>query len=915
MPTRQPRAIAWLGLVLAAMAWTSPVPAAQASASPGQAVQSLPQNIAEQKDVLEQAFADALTELSREENGASLVKDVRGLCIGSWCANKASVSSDLDLTIDHPDKKVAARLKEMVNRRVEKAMAGKSHKIRVTYSGDPACVDCFSGTAGDSFIFEYAQRNSIGGKNTYKPVVENGVVRFEKTEVADFWRGAGKTVPIQVNRVQTFVDESARIFEMYKTGVPLDDALAAAKYLNNIEGIVKPGFSRTYGTPLPASLQLDEATKYEMRELVKIKGTIGLTAEQKNAALKRIFRLGAADDAALEGKLKSFIEKTETYFATTKEKMGLFEDVLRGGALAGAKAPAEALSLAETLFNVSKKYSGSPFAALDIGILVHHYQNHGADQAFYEQLALTGAMHGGSLTAALPAASVGGVLASALPPAALIAMLGAIEKEIVRAAGEAAVNAFIFDPINDQIVMAGYDPSNEFSLFTAEFSPFRGLSRETLACKYLGNRLSTGDPMARELEPLLVEDIDTYVSNLPRSSRMMFADIGPADIRNRFLPHLMANLETSRRLWRAIGMRETALYAAATLMFPPSPALQVWANGEPLPQRSNRAFHYDAPIGKDVSLTISVTREFARQISRKVPAPGVMQKQWCAVQGDWAAYLKWERAALAEQTTFESSPSPVHVGTAVTNAAGWRVSTTLPGATNLSTGSGSGEANVLGGSKASDGGQSQFATAEYRVSAAPTEQAKAPATIAIGFRLRGGVLIESLDESYALSLIVTPVPVALPPTPPVAPTPKVAPPPAKPGGAAPPAPPTASSPQTTGSGNPARDACVKAARQELESGRQEFERWKRDLRGKTPAPFVCTTGSTWWPCLPDDFAKVWKAVDGAVPLDKWGHNTVPECLAGWAKGTNTSYNECAWPVYLGKLEVLANRKIAECEKR
>lgn len=882
----------------------------------------LPPNIAEQKQVLEQAFADALTTLSKEKGGADLVAQVRALCIGSWCANKASASSDLDFTVDHPDKRVAARLKEMVNRNVDTAMKGKSHKIRVTYSGDPACVDCFTGDTGDSFIYQYAERNSIGGKNTYKPVVEDGVVRIEKADVADFWLGTGKAVPTRVNNVQTFVDESARIFDMYKTGKPFDDALAAAKYMNNIETIVKPGFSQTYGTPLPASVQLDETTKYQMREMVKIKGNSALSSAQKEEALGKLFN--AADGAELESRLKAFVEKSQTYFTTTKEKMALFEDVVRRGGIAGAKTPAEALTLAETLFNASKKYSGTAFGALDIGLLVQHYVKNGADKAFFEQLALTGAMHASVVASALPAGSVGAIAASSLPPAALIAMLGAIEKEVVRAAGEAAVTAIIFDPINDPIVELGYNPANEeFSIFTAPFSPFRGYSQASVACKYMGDRLISGDLMVSELEPRVAEDVIQYVDGLSgvRSSRLPFAWTGPANISNKFLPRVMADLAASRRIWQAIGYRETLLSANATLMFPPSPALQIWANGAPLRERSNRAFRYEAPVGKELSVTIAVTREFAREIGRHLPPEGSMQKHWCAVKGDLAAYLRWEKTVLAEQTQFEPAPDSVHVGTAVKNAAGWRVTSTLPvRSLGSSTTAGTGEANILGGGDASNDGRRQFATAEYRVAATPLAQAKTPVSIDVGFRLKGTALLESIDESYAFSLTVTPTP-AVPPPP--APTSAQPPPPAPvaqtPTPSAPPPPSTPPSPTpsriTTASGNPVVDACVKAARQELEGGRQEFEHWKSEMRGKTPAPFVCSSGSRWWKCLPDNYAKIWKAVDGSVLKDKFDYDMVPECEGVWQKGTNTQFNECVWPVYLGKLEVVVNRKIAACEKR
>ena len=97
---------------------------------------------------------------------------------------------------------------------------------------------------------------------------------------------------------------------------------------------------------------------------------------------------------------------------------------MRSGALHKAANPSAVLDVAGRLAATLKAHAGA--AAIDIVLLAHHYSVHGADQAFVEQLAHGGAMWG-------------------MPQAAITAMVGAVAKELGRAAGEYAVNAAVFD--------------------------------------------------------------------------------------------------------------------------------------------------------------------------------------------------------------------------------------------------------------------------------------------------------------------------------------------------------------------------------------------------------------------------------------------------------------------------------------
>lgn len=847
--------------------------------------------IERQRIVLEEAYRESLIALSAEKGGAGLVANVRGLCLGSWCAGKATVTSDLDFVVGHPDKAVADRLKQMITQRVETAL-GTNHKIRVSYIGDPSCRDCFSGQTGETFLYRYAERNAVPGEGTYRPVVEDGVVRVEKAATSDFWTGTRRPVPTEMTNVSTFASESGKFFEMYKTGKSVDDALSAAKYINNIESEIKPGFSSTYKTTLPGTMNLSSDMRQLKDELLAIKRNTQLTSAEREAALKAAF--GVTTTAELEREAARFVEKSEAYFTLTRQKLAFFEDVVKAGGTAGAAATGEALGFAERLAAVVAKNPGTAaMGAVDIALLAHHYGVHGADQAFYEQLAVSAVMHG-------------------IPPAGMIAIVSGLEKDLVQAAGQAAINALVFTPINDQIVRQSYDETNAFGLF-GDDSPFRGLSSASLACRYLGNRTAGGDETTEALEPKLAADIDTYVSMLPKSSRMMFGDAGAGDIRDRFLPYLRADLARSRRLWQGMAARETALHAMSTQLLLADPALRVSANGTTVASNGNVALKVTAQPGGDTVMTIGLSREFATRISRTLPKIGAMQDAWCAARGDWNAYLKWEKAAAAQTTTYELSPDPVRVTATVSGGTGWRVTSALPLAP-LASPSATAEAAMFGGWAGSADGLRQFAGGRYRVLVTASEAAKAPVSVSLGFRLKGTAMASAIDERYTVTVTVSP-PVPPPPAPvaPAKPEPVMSPVPLdKPQattGSVPSA--AATGAQTTGSSS--RDQCVKAAQQELASARAEFERWKTYERGKTPAPFVCTNGSQWWSCIPERFQKVWLALDGKVPQDPWGHDQVPECAGVWKTGTNTQYNECAWPVYLSKLETWVNRKIAECK--
>ena len=711
--------------------------------------------IAEQQRILETAMAETLAGLPPE-----VAARARALCVGSWCADVghglrpgakpnaaagAGPLSDLDLTIDHPDRSVARAIAEDVNRRVEAHVSRGSlkHKIKAVYADDPNFAEFFTGDTGQAYVREYAWRNAPGGRATFVPKVQDGRVRFDMADASEFWKGVGKPVPRRFSSLNAFVADSARLFGSARTGDVLTDALSAAKYMNNVESIVKPGFSAHYGVPMPASLQLDELTKYRVREMMAIKADTAAMADPLAASIERAQRLktlfGAADDLQLRTRLAEFVDGTGTYFATTGERVALFEGLVRSGALHKAANPSAVLDVAGRLAATLKAHAGA--AAIDIVLLAHHYSVHGADQAFVEQLAQSGAMWG-------------------MPQAAITAMVGAVAKELGRAAGEFAVNAAVFDAINDAMIVSSYTPANAWYLFSSDLggNPFAGYSRATLACKYMGNRTARGDPLLSELEPHVAVDIDGYVDALSAFrglSGFTYGDLGPADIRGRLLPYVMGDLRQSRQMWQSLGARETHLYATRVVAFPVRPALTVWVNNAAIPERTRQAFALDVAPGQEVTFFVDVRREFARTVTHNPPPPGAMQAKWCEVQGDWARYLKWETSVLDRQEAHETSPTPVRVGATLRGADGWRVSTTLP--VKIGGGAATAETTIAGNSRY---GQLSDASGTLRVTLAPTAQAKGPASVELGFGLKDQPL--GLDEHYTVTLTARPTGMATP---------------------------------------------------------------------------------------------------------------------------------------------------------
>jgi len=154
-----------------------------------------PEEITRQADAVHGALKETLQELSKDPMiGPEGIKKFRALCVGSWCCGKASPISDLDITIDHPDKSVAQKITDMVNDKIAKSFGGE-HKIKAAYAGDPNFKEFFTGESGQTFVYEYSLRNSPAGNAAYAPKIVDGKVELEMARADEFWKGVGKPVP------------------------------------------------------------------------------------------------------------------------------------------------------------------------------------------------------------------------------------------------------------------------------------------------------------------------------------------------------------------------------------------------------------------------------------------------------------------------------------------------------------------------------------------------------------------------------------------------------------------------------------------------------------------------------------------------------------------------------------------------
>ncbi|SKA94454.1 hypothetical protein SAMN02745704_02587 [Paucidesulfovibrio gracilis DSM 16080] len=465
----------------------------------GPALAALP--LAEQEKLLWRAVEDVLAE------HPEWAAQTRLLGVGSWMGGSPGPNADIDITVGHADRATEKKLAQSIQARVDELAAGAGHEVKVTFSRDVLFEDRFRGEVGQKFFYDYADKT---GDYRSCFVMEAGPegIRPRRARTERFWIDTGQKIPRQVEGAYRFVEDSVVFLERYSTKPTLVQAEKAAKYLDNYESFLKEHLRRNIGT-LNGLDELPEAMRTRMRALLRYKAEVGRDAGRAAERLRDA--LGVESKIALEAELRSFVRDTRRYLINARDDVELVERLHRAGLLDRAGGPARAVKMRDSLLTRVFRRAKVPLAALDAYMIMKAYYEGGIQAAALETgLALAG---------------------YAVPPALVAGIVAELAREVFVAGVEWAGNELVFDTINDSF-LAGhiYAMASPVQIFTWDQSPFRGLTRQTLACRF------TSMEMIRA-------GVNQYLE-LAKSWRAgLFASEGSGDI----TPRLFARMEADRQ--------------------------------------------------------------------------------------------------------------------------------------------------------------------------------------------------------------------------------------------------------------------------------------------------------------------------------------------------------------------------------
>jgi hypothetical protein len=693
-----------------------------------QAVRTLP--IADQEKVLFDALARAMPEVTAKY-GPDVAAQVKALCVGSWCIpGKAKITSDLDLTIGHPNPEVAKFLSGRVNT-IANDLAkerGGAHNIKVIFDGDAEFKELFSGKTGETFIYEYAKANSLEGKGALTFARDaNGEWVREWASVDEYWKGLGRAIPHEIVQPQVFAQEAATMMQsaVKNAGTTMEAAEKVAKYMGFVENIVKPGFERQWGL-LPAETAVGSRTASQMQTILDIKNAgERLTDAEKGARLAKAF--GAGTDEELEAALKRFVSQGDAYFAKTTRDLAVFDELYRMGALNEVGDLAQASLTLGTIVTVLGPTIGHTIAAADLALILHAVRS-GDDQAAAEQMANS-------------------LLAYGLPQAAVGALVTKLTLEL---GVKLPANYFLFDPINDRALASVFDPQSAWYILGPDVivSPFKTLgvkSIDTLACTIKTTDRQVG---ASQISSLVDEYVDNLTSIRSDLNSVAFSENEGA-LRDKLKDVMVAAWHASQEKRKGIEQLEYNIYFKPTKT-PAKPPLWVWVDRQPIGGGQNPTIIKTTGAGQRASFRINLARDFGTITVRKTPPkPGIVVDQWCQLGGTNSAFKAWLDKTLPNEVRHESGFQPVLVGTSVGGARGWTVEG--GGALGLSTASSGGAALLL----KSDEGKLASAQRAYTVSFVQGPEAKQPVMVSFDFRLQDD--FDSPPTQASVTLIVNPI--------------------------------------------------------------------------------------------------------------------------------------------------------------
>ncbi|WP_022662996.1 carboxypeptidase-like regulatory domain-containing protein [Paucidesulfovibrio longus] len=542
------------------------------------------------------------------EQSPELAAQARLLGVGSWMSGTAGAASDIDVTVGCRDAATERKLAERIRARVSELAGGAEHEINVTWRRDHLFEDRFRGEVGQKFFYDYADKSGEYRSCYVYEAGEGGLSR-RRVQTERFWLDHELAVPKNVEGAYRFVEDSVIFLERYSTKPTLVQAEKAAKYLNNYEGFLKTELRRGVGS-LDGLAELPPAMRERMQALLAYKAEAATDAA---GALERLgTRLGVDSEVALEAEMRAFVRDTRRYLITARDDVELVEKLHRSGLLDRAGGPARAVKMRDELLSRIFKQLRVPLAAADAYMILKAYYEGGPQAAIME----TGISLAGY----------------AVPPALLAGLVADLVKEVFVAGVEWTGNALVFDPVNDSFLRGRvYAPDSPVHIFTWDQSPFKGLTRETLACRF-------GSP------EMLRAGVNRYLDQAKGWNAGLFATEGAGDVTPRLLAQMSVDLEKSQD-WLSARQQEGLLLALGDYEGVPRP-LEVVVNGREAGEGSVGLARVTTADDGVARFEVLLMGEFG--FGRIVPpSAGYYEKIIC--ERGWEKAAQWLKANLTEQ--------------------------------------------------------------------------------------------------------------------------------------------------------------------------------------------------------------------------------------------------------------------------
>lgn len=616
---------------------------------------------------LEQAIQETLFEMyPNPRDLEKTLKLLRGVGAGSWLNGTAGKGSDIDFTLGHPNPKVeeelARRVQAKIDRRYDAVLEGAakqkglktlprpgSHEVKVINSRVQDWDELFSGPTGQRFFLDYA--NKTGGGNAcfkWKPVKDASgkilrlEIAFEPTE--DFWRVTQGKVPRQLTNPGSFVDESLAMLGKAGKGTVQGRAQAAAKYLSNTQRWLVPGLEAQWGAKLnDLKVRPDEQKLADFLLNIKKK-----PAAQQMDLLKIHF--GVKTDEEVGRKLANFADKVELRLSKLSGDVKYLDELAKTGRLGRLGGAQRALGLKKALAEAFSSTTGRIMLAADVVAIIIAYQDGGPTAAALETAAAAASM--------------------AVPPAAIAALVAEVGRQVFAATAGWAINAAIFNPINDMAIAKFYQPGSSCYLFrngpVPFISPFRGLTRETIAYKYSS-------------QEMIRSAVSRFLSETKGMGCGWHTTAGWGDISGRLFGRLYRDFRVSQEI--AGKVREISLKSRAGIYIAPLKPFRVLVNGRPVPLAPGgqplkmARFVEKTQPGQSAEFDIKIAREYGMWQGLD-PKAESLYDVW-GKRGGYAATRRYAQEHTVEMINTGAAPSLIDA--AFSKSKGWRMQGMKPG--------------------------------------------------------------------------------------------------------------------------------------------------------------------------------------------------------------------------------------------